>query len=201
MWRICLRSPILSTYNQCSENEWLILILHYYSSVRLFFLSISRIFNFIYCYGVYFDLIRYIGLQCLNRFYFILIEIKTKIQYYVCSILHLLEFEFALLSYFIILEGNFFLWKENGPFSPLPLSTMDLFIKFFDNLSTHERDLSFVSLSSLDIHTPAFIFSPFGGWQDDSGPLGSVPVPKTMTATTLTNTATTTTKMSTIRGR
>ena len=140
MWRICLRSPILITYNQCSENEWLILILHYYSSVRLFFLSISRIFNFIYCYGVYFDLIRYIGLQCLNRFYYILIEIKTKIQYYACSILHLLEFDFALL-FESLLKTSFFLSKDNSPFSPLPSSTMDFSTKCFDDIITHERDL------------------------------------------------------------
>ena len=78
---------------------------------------------------------------------------------------------------------------------------MDFFIKFFDNLITHERDLAFGLLSSLDIQTPAFVFSPFGGWQGDSSPLGGLPAPKTTTATTTTNTATTTTTMTNIAGR
>ena len=191
MWRIYIRSPILSTYNQCSENECLVLIRHSYSSVQFVFVSISHIFNFIYCYGVYFDLIRYIELQCLIRFYFILLEIKIKIQYYVCSILHLPEFEFAL---FFILSS----FKASPLFT---ITTVDdgLFINIFDNLITHGSDVSFGSLSSFDIQTPSFVFLPFGGWQSDSGPLGGLPALKTTTATTLTNTATTmTTPMTTI---
>ena len=78
---------------------------------------------------------------------------------------------------------------------------MDFFINLFDYLITHERDLLFGSLSSLDIQTPAFVFSPFGGWRGDSGPLGGLPARKTTTATTLANTATTTTTMTTIVGR
>ena len=73
-----------------------------------FFVSISNIFSFIYCYGVYFDIIGYIELQCLIQFYFILLEIKIKIKYYVCSILHLLEFEFALFLFFHPLRQVFF---------------------------------------------------------------------------------------------
>ena len=46
-------------------------------------------------------------------------------------------------------------------------------MNFFDNLITHERDLSFGLQSSLDIHNPAFTFShlaggtvPSSGWHD-----------------------------------
>ena len=80
---------------------------------------------------------------------------------------------------------------------------MDFLIKIFDNRITHERDPSFGLLSSLDIQTPAFAFSPFGGWKGDSGTLGGLPALKTTTATTLANTATTTTTttMTTIMGR
>ena len=72
---------------------------------------------------------------------------------------------------------------------------------FFYYLITYECDLSFGSLLSLAIQTQAFVFSPFGEWQGDSGPLGGLPVPKTTTATTLTNTVTTTTTTKTIAGR
>ena len=116
MWLICLRSPIISTYNQCSENECKILIRHSYSSLRFISVSISHIFNFIYCYGFDFDRIRYIKLQCLIRFYFIWIKIKIKFQYHVCSILHLLEFEFALIFILSYSKTSFFLSKENRPF-------------------------------------------------------------------------------------
>ena len=37
-------------------------------------------------------------------------------------------------------------------------------MNFFDNVISHERDLSLEFQSSLDIHTSAFNFSPFGGW-------------------------------------
>ena len=87
----------------------------------------------------------------------------------------------------------------------LTVNTVDdgFFIKKFDNLITHERDLSFGFLSSLDIHTPSLLFLPFFGWQGDSSPLGGLPAPKTTTATTLTNTTTTTTTttMTTITGQ
>ena len=80
---------------------------------------------------------------------------------------------------------------------------MDFFINCFENLITRERDLSFGLLSSLDINIPVLAFSPFGGWQGDSGPLGGLPAPKMTTVTTLTITATktTTTTMTTITGR
>ena len=80
---------------------------------------------------------------------------------------------------------------------------MDFFINCFDNLITNEHDLSFGSLSLLDIHTSALASSKFCVWQGDSGPLGCLPAPKTTTATTLTNTTTTTmtTMMTTITGR
>ena len=102
-------------YSQCSENECFILIRHYYSSVRFIFVSISHILNFMNCYGVYFDIIGYIELQCLIQFYFIWLEIKIKIKYYVCSILHILEFEFTFFS-FSSLKANVFLTKDNGFF-------------------------------------------------------------------------------------
>ena len=166
-------------------------------------MPISHIFNFIYCYGFDFDCICYIKLQCLIQFYFILMEIKIKFQYYVCSILHLLEFELDFIFILSSLKASFFLSKDNGPFLQLTPSIMDFFINFFDNLITHDRDLLLGSLSSLDIQTPSFSFSPFGGWQGNSGTLGDIPGPKTTTATTLTKTATTTTTktMMTITGR
>ena len=163
---------------------------------------ISHIFNLIYCYGFDFDRIRSIELQCLIRFYFILIEIKIKFQYYVCRILHLLESEFALLFILSSLKASFF---QQGKWPFLTVNTVNngLFINCFDKLITHDRGLYFGLLSSLGIHTPALSFSPFGGWQGDSSPLGGLTAPKTTTAKTLTNTAMKTTKttMMTITGR
>ena len=46
MLRIRLRSAVLSTYIQCSENECLILIRHSYTSVRFIFVSMSHIEHF-----------------------------------------------------------------------------------------------------------------------------------------------------------
>ena len=146
MWRICLCSPIISTDNQCSENQCKILICRSYISVWFIFVPIRHIFNFIYCCGFEFDIIRYIKLQCLIQFCFILLEIKIKIQYYVCSILHLLEFEFALFLFYHSLR-QVFLTKDNGPFSLLTPLMIDFFIKYFDYRITHECDLSFGSLS------------------------------------------------------
>ena len=37
-------------------------------------------------------------------------------------------------------------------------------MNYFDNLITHERNLSLGLQSSLVIHSSAFNFSPFGGW-------------------------------------
>ena len=162
---------------------------------------ISHISKFLYCYGFDFDRIRSIELQCLIQFYFILLEIKIEFQYYVFCILHLLEFEFALLFILSFLKATFF---QQGQRPLFTINTVNdgFFINFFDNLITHERDLSFGLLSSLDIHTPALSLSPFGRWQGDSSPLGGLPEPKTTTATTLKNTATTTTTttMATITG-
>ena len=100
-------------------------------------------------------------------------------------------------------KASFFFSKDNGFFSPLPPSTIYLFIKNFDYLITHECDLSLGSLSSSEIQTQALEFSPFGGWQGGRGPLGGLPAPKTTTATTLTNTAMATmaTAMTDIAGR
>ena len=50
------------------KMNFLILIGNSYSSVLFFFVSMSHIFNFINFFGVYFDLIGYIELQCLIRF-------------------------------------------------------------------------------------------------------------------------------------
>ena len=49
-----------------------ILIGHSYSSLQFISVSMSHIFNFIYCYGFDFDCIYSIELQCLIQFYFIL---------------------------------------------------------------------------------------------------------------------------------
>ena len=155
-------SQFIITYNQSSENELTIVIRHYYCSLRFITVSISLIFNFIYCYGFDFDRICSIKVQRLIRFYFILIEIKIKFQYYVCRIFNLLEFEYTLLFYFIILEGKFFFSKDNGAFSPSTPLMMD-FSWFFDNLITHEHDLSFGLQSSSDIHIPALNFCHLAG--------------------------------------
>ena len=72
-----------------------------------------------------------------------------------------------LFQYF---KAIFFLFKDNGFFSPLPLSTIDFSIKIFDFLIPHECYLSFVSLSSSEIQSQAFVFSPFGGCQGGSIP-------------------------------
>ena len=63
-----------------------------------------------------------------------------------------------------------FLSKDNGIFSPLPPSAIDFSIKLIDFLITHECDHSFGSLLPSEIQSQAFVFSPFGGWQGDSGP-------------------------------
>ena len=65
----------------------------------------------------------------------------------------ILEFEYALLFYFIILEGNFF---QQGQLRFFTVNTVDdgFFMNCFDNLIAHERDLLFGLQSSLDIHTP-----------------------------------------------
>ena len=158
------------------------LILHSYTSVRFIFVSISHIFNFIYC-----------------LFYFIINKNQKSILCMHCPSFTRIWVCIVFLS--SSLKASFFLSKDNGPFSPSTPSTIDFFIKYFGYLITHECDLSFGSMSSLDIQTPAFVFLQFGGWQGDSGPLGGLPAPKTTTETTLTNTATTTMPMPNIAGR
>ena len=162
MWRICIHSPIISTYNQCSENEWTIVIHHYYSSLRFISLPISHKFNFIYCYGFDFDCISSIKVLCLIQFYFILIEIKIKFQYYVCRIFHLLEFECALLFILSSSKTSFF---QQGKWRFFTVNTFNdgFFMNCFDNLITHDCDLSFGLMSSLDIHTPALNFRHLAG--------------------------------------
>ena len=95
-------------------------------------------------------------------FYFILIEIKIKFQYYVYCIFHLLEFEYALFFILSSLKVRVFFSKDNGAFSPLkPLRIFFMIIFYY--LSTHERDLSLGLQSSLDIHTSAFNFCHLAG--------------------------------------
>ena len=62
----------------------------------------SNIFIFIHCYGFYFDLIGYIKFKILIIFYSNILRLQIKILYYVCSIIHLLEFESALFYFFIL---------------------------------------------------------------------------------------------------
>ena len=75
-------------------------------------------------------------------FYFILIEIKIKFPYYVCCIFHLLWFEYALFFIFSSLKVRFF---HQGQWFFFAVNTIEdwFFMIFFDNLITHERDLSF----------------------------------------------------------
>ena len=126
-------------------------------------MSISHIFNFIYCYGFDFDRIRSIKLQCLIQFYFILLEIKIKFQYYVCRILYLLEFEFALVFLFYHPRRQVFFQQGQWRFFVVNTIDDEIFKNIFDNLITHERDLLFRLLSSLDIHAPALNFRHLAG--------------------------------------
>ena len=80
----------------------------------------------------------------------------------------ILKFDF----YFIILEGKFFSQQGQWPFFTVNTVDDEFFNNIFDIFITHEHELSFGSLTSLDIHTLALTFSPFRGWQGDSGPLG-----------------------------
>ena len=79
-----------------------------YIKVLLFFFSMRYTLIFIYCYGFYFNLIGYIVFQLLIIFNFNFSRSQIEIQYYVCSIIHLLEFESALF-YFFILSSQVFL--------------------------------------------------------------------------------------------
>ena len=92
-------------------------------------------FNFIYCYGVYFDIIRFIELQCLIFLIFFLLEIKIRIQYYVCSILLLIEFEFTLLFILSSLRASFFSARTMALFYLYYCQRWNFFIKKLTTLS------------------------------------------------------------------
>ena len=85
---------------------------------------------------------------------FLKYHIKIKIQYYVCSILHLLNFEFSF--FFILLRQVFFLSKDNGLFSPLPPLTIDFSIELINFLIIHKCDLSFRLLLPSEIQSQAY---------------------------------------------
>ena len=163
MWRICLRSPIISTYNQCSENEWTIVIRHHYSSLQFISVSIIHIFNFIYCYGFDFDRIRSIKVQCLIRFLFYFNRNKNPI-----SILCMLYIPFTRIWVriaFLFYHPRRQVFFQQGQWSFFTVNTVDdwFFMNFVDNLLTHERDLLFGLLSSLEIHTPDLNFRHLAG--------------------------------------
>ena len=90
----------------------------------------------------------------------------------------------CIAFYFIILKGKLFF--QQGKCHLFTVNTVNdiSFMNYFDNLITHERDLSFGLLSSLDIHTPALNFLHLEGG--------------TVTAVTATTKTTTTTTMTTI---
>ena len=135
----------------------------------------SNIFIFIHCYGFYFDLIGYIKFIFLIIFYSNILRLQIKILYYVCSIIHLLEFESALFYFFILWRQVFSLSKDNGLYSPLPPLKIVFSIELIDFLIAHECDHLFGSLLPLEIQSQAFVFSPCGGWQDNIGPRRRIP--------------------------
>ena len=135
----------------------------------------NHILIFIYFHGFYFDIIGYIKYQLLIRFNPNLLCFQIEIQYYVSSIIHLLEFESALFPVFDLSRQVFYLSKDNGLFPPLTHLTIVFFIKLTNLPSAHECDHSFGSLLPLAIKYQAFVFSPFGGWRGGSGTLGGLP--------------------------
>ena len=75
---------------------------------------------------------------------------------------------------FSILSSSKVSFSQQGQWRLFTVNTVidGFFMICFDNLITHERDLSFVLMSSLDIHTPAFNFLhleggtvPSSGWR------------------------------------
>ena len=62
----------------------------------------SHVYKFMYCYGFYFNLISYIEFQFLIGYNFNVLRLQIEIYYYVCIIIHLLEFESALSSFLIL---------------------------------------------------------------------------------------------------
>ena len=134
MWHICLLSTIISAYNQCSENESKILIRHYYISLQFISLSISHLLSFIYFHGFDFDCICSMKHQCFIQFYFSILKIKIKFQYYVCRIHHLLEFEFALFLFYYPCRKGFF---QQGQWPLFTVNTVNdgFFIIFLTALS------------------------------------------------------------------
>ena len=153
---MCLRSPILNTNNQSSENEFTIVIRHYYSSLQFISVSISHICNFIYFCCCDFDRIRSIKLQWLIRFF--LNRNKNKI-----SILFMPYIPFTriwVLIAFLFYHHRRQVFFQQGQWRCFTVNAIDdrFFMNFFDNLITHEHELLFGLLSSLDIHTSALYF-------------------------------------------
>ena len=77
--------------------------------------------------------------------------------------------------YFIILEGKSFFQQGQWRFFAVNSIEDLFFMNCFDNLITHERNLSLGLQSSLDIHTSAFNFRHLaGGTVPSSGRLDSL---------------------------
>ena len=153
MWRICLRSPIISTYNQCSENECKNLIRHSNSSLLFISVSISHIFNFflllwfwLWSYPLHqtsmFDSILFYFNRNKNQISILCMQYPSFTRIWV-----------RIDFYFIILEGKFFLSKDNGPFSPLTPSIMDFSLIFLTTISP-------ISLTCRSDHCHHWTFTP-----------------------------------------
>ena len=74
-----------------------------------------------------------------------------------------------MLSFFVLSKEPFYL-QGNGLFYCYHHWRFSFLIKLIDFLITHKCDHSFGSLLPSAIQSQAFIFSPFGRWQGDSGP-------------------------------
>ena len=135
MWCICLRSPIISTYNRSFENELTIVIRHYYSSLLFISVSISQICNFIYCYGLDFDRIRFIKVQCLSRFLFYFNRNKNQTSILCMLYLPFTRIWVSIVFYFIILEGRSFF--QQGQWRFFAFNTIEdwFFMNFLMTLS------------------------------------------------------------------
>ena len=132
----------------------------------------SHVYKFIYCYGFYFNLISYIEFQFLIGYNFNVLRLQIEIYYYVCIIIHLLEFESALSSFLILSRQVLFSIQGKDHFPPLPPLTIVFYIKLINFLITHECEHSFWLLLPSEIQYQAFVFSSFGRWQGGSGPRG-----------------------------
>ena len=94
--------------------------------------------------------------------------------------MHTVSFIYSNLSLYCFpfssFQREFFLSPRTMAFfSPLSPSVIVFSIKLIDFLIAHECDHSFGFLLPSAIQYQAFIFSPFGGWQGDSGPGGGLP--------------------------